>query len=324
MYIRSIDLFGYYDTLLQKLCSFPLFLLFRLFAPFVGFWGRVKHPAQNFVWVGAGLFFFFFLGHINMRKESPKILELGITPKSKPVNFDVGTSIIREADWPEESKRKPGTVYLEDMPCQNRDEALGRFLSVWNQTESQIQFLISAVSNIPLAAAVDIYSLGLNINQIRNFIKNNSIGKLGEKDSSLLDKWLDKLGTHNTNRNRIVHANWVCQVRLENTGDGFIHVVSQEWLRKFTPPSKEDSDRLMRKDKKMLNKYVFSIRRIHAVRSSLAQLNREYEDIRDSFLKQKKAHQIQVLGSRIQLNSPENPTQDVDRDSPHPPPSSRP
>lgn len=199
--------------------------------------------------------------NIEVRFERPEYISITPHPRPREEMLEIA-GIAFEGDLKEGECVPPNVVLLPDYPVLRRDEALGRYIASWNRLERKIDLLIQAAMQKPQSQSSAIFDLGLNISQIINFIKSQAVGLTDEGGFDCLCKWLGTLQKLNLVRNRIIHADWICQLMIGADDQGRPIVSSWRWARIYTPADIDERKKAKANDPKMKRKYERTIAQI--------------------------------------------------------------
>lgn len=195
------------------------------------------------------------------RTERPEFIALGMDPKAMVAAAEVRNILFLE-DMPLEEERQPDTLYLPNYPVSERDEALGCYLAAWNKIERQIVAILSQAVGQESPTGRIVFELGLNVNALTDFILRHLIGTGNNDVYEDVRRWLEQYKRANTRRNRIVHADWVCELKCGARADGKPFVASQRWLRKYNPSDVPSQVALKNNDPKARGKFIHTVEQI--------------------------------------------------------------
>jgi hypothetical protein len=171
------------------------------------------------------------------------------------------------------------SVKVEHPPTNERDLELGRFIDAYGRLESVIFLVFASMLGIGFIEARDIFENNLDGPSLRSAISSLSRSRLESAAVGDLDRILDRVRTHATKRNHVIHGNWTLDMKF----DVGPTLKSAEWIRVYQPtdPAHREDLESKRPSAKIKAKYHFSItdlkRVTHEVQAIINDLAAFYE-----------------------------------------------
>ena len=147
--------------------------------------------------------------------------------------------------------------WLPSIPASNdRDIALGQFMSAWGYLEMQLMVIFYLLIGTPYEIAYKIFNTGFQSSTLVDLLKALGQTRLIESEQQQLNSLCRRYSNAALKRNKIVHGNWVLET---NPKDSF----PTQWVRVCIPINptlqKQIDDKFNQKTRR---KYRFTIEQL--------------------------------------------------------------
>ena len=195
------------------------------------------------------------------RSERPESVRLTNNPK-----YALAPGIVHGMDFEsallEGHERSPNVIYLPDCPVSERDELMGKYISSLDKIESELSFIACSAMKQTTIFVNGVIALGLNINQMIDFVCSEAEERFSKEELQELQRWLARYKKLNTKRNRIIHGKWLFDADVGTKQDGTLYIARWQWIRQYVPSTKSERNALKRNDSKAVGKFMFSLQEI--------------------------------------------------------------
>lgn len=179
------------------------------------------------------------------------------------------------------------TVDVRQPISDTRHLALGKFMDEWSKLELTLKGTLCNMIGLPFEAIHSVSnSLGTSgmINALSSLSEYRMLNSEGQK---IFEKLLERTRANNTRRNRIAHGLWVLEIYPVDR-NGTPHIKLNQVREYHT--NHPDHDQLAGdpKNKTFRKNNIFSIRRIHSIRTEISGLNVDIADFNKSLTRVKR------------------------------------
>jgi hypothetical protein len=174
---------------------------------------------------------------------------------------------------------------IAELPTEERDLALGRFMDAWSELEANLRALLSVLSGAPAEASFSIAAAIPDTGRLRDLLL--ALGRLqleDGRDQTELSEICEYLLIQNRYRNSIVHGQWLLtNNRAQTSVRGVVHPYM--WVRAYTLVDKtKEFNAVLGRDVKAEDQYVFTVerleQRVQKVRDFSGRISKLTEEIR--------------------------------------------
>lgn len=157
----------------------------------------------------------------------------------------------------------PEVLEIPMPPTDERDMALGRFMSSWSEMESMLRELLSVLSGANQAAAYAIAAAVPDLGRAKDLLLAlGEATKLNAEEMKELEGICDHLMKSGQFRNTIVHGRWIYS-STDMIVDGKHLVHGPEWLRVYAVIGREkERNAVIGMNEGDRTKFVFSLTRL--------------------------------------------------------------
>ena len=144
-----------------------------------------------------------------------------------------------------------GNIQLENLPSENKDAAMGRYMDAFSNLEGMIQLAIGLIMEIDMPALSSVFAV-LMTKQSIDLLEAVAQEHLTEAGAIRVRKLCERLSRRNMRRNHIVHGSWNQTVVVTD------EIATQEWVRTY-----QHANPTLRKlhydDPKVAGMYTFTV-----------------------------------------------------------------
>ena len=178
--------------------------------------------------------------------------------------------------FPDLADQSPEHLYLVYVPSEERDKIMGLFIECWDALESGLHHIFHLLAQTPYEVTNTLISSYNGTKQIADATYALAERAIESEDLKALDNLLDRVRSVASQRNRIIHGNWVMTLDYE-TVEGPQGVVFRptggHWERVYQPISPSERESLMKRDEQKIDaKYRFNLDRLLRVSDTLTAL----------------------------------------------------
>ena len=121
----------------------------------------------------------------------------------------------------------PGkNIQLENLPSEEKDAAMGRYIDASSQLEGMVQLAIGLIMGIELPTLGSVFAI-LGVKQSIDLLEAVALDHLNEHGSKRVHSICQRLARRNMRRNHIVHGRWSQAVIVDD------EFATQEWVRLY-------------------------------------------------------------------------------------------